>query len=162
MTEQKQICRVDYRAMIASIVYVIAAFSAFPAFGFDLITNTEFKAEQAARGRINGLRQPLSSSTLPRIEIAAPDVSKKIRSPINLEVRFSTEPPALVDPKTLQILYGALRLDITARIRKAAKITPNGIVAENATLPAGVHRLLIRVGDSAGRYAEKEVRFESE
>jgi hypothetical protein len=146
-----------------SLIAVAAVFATCPAFAFDLITNAEFKAEQSARIPLGSLRQPLTPSSVPRIEIAAPpDLSKRIRSPINLEVRFATDPPAVVDPKTLQILYGALRLDITDRIRKAAKVTPTAIVAENAKLPAGSHRLFIGIADSAGRYAEKEVKFESE
>lgn len=146
-----------------SLMAVAAVLAACPAFAFDLITNAEFKAEQAAHKPFGSLRQPLTPSSVPRIEITAPpDLSKRIRSPINLEVRFATDPPAVVDPKTLQILYGALRLDITDRIRKAAKVTPAAIVAENAKLPAGSHRLFIGISDSAGRYADKEVKFESE
>lgn len=156
--------RPNYQSRLnCALIALAAVFAACPALAFDLITNVEFKAEQAAHKPFGSLRQPLTPSSLPRIEITAPpDLSRKIRSPINLEVRFATEPPAVVDIKTLQIYYGALRLDITDRIRRAAKVTPTAIVAENAKLPTGSHRLFIGIADSAGRYAEKEVKIESE
>ena len=87
-----------------SVIALAAVFAACPAFAFDLITNAEFKTEQSVHKPFGSLRQPLTPSSLPRIEITAPpDLSRKIRSPINLEVRFATDPPAVVDPKTLQI-----------------------------------------------------------
>jgi hypothetical protein len=146
----------------ATLVALLSIFAPCPVFSFELISNAEFKAERGARGGITELRQTLTPSNVPRIEISAPDISKKIKSPINLEVRFATDPPAVVDPKTLQVLYGALRLDITERIRKAAQITSRGISAENAVLPTGSHRLIIGIADSAGRYAEKQIRIQTE
>ncbi len=67
--------------------------------------------------------------------------------------------PATINAESLRILYGALRINITDRVKRAARLTADSISAEGATLPAGTHRLFIDIADSAGRAAEKEVSF---
>jgi hypothetical protein len=134
-----------------------------PALAFELITESEHRAALSAeREALTALTRSIEPPTQPRIEVASPDVTAGIKSPITIELRFFSNPPATVDPGSLRVLYGVLRINITERIRRAARITAEGIRSEGATLPSGTHRLLIGIGDSAGRFAEKEIRFSVE
>ena len=60
------------------------------------------------------------------------------------------------------MLYGAFKIDITARITKFVKVTTEGFNLENAQIPVGKHRLTLQVQDEKQRVAERELRFEVE
>ncbi len=95
----------------------------------------------------------------PQIEWGAPDVAKTIKPPISIRVHFVPTAPAAINPESLRILYGAFRINITDRVKRAARLTADSISAEGATLPSGTHHLFIDISDSDGRSAEKEVSF---
>ena len=144
----------------ASMTLIFGGWVISPAFGFQLVTEAEYIADRDANpSAIAPRMRSLPVSGAPKIEIIAPAGSANIKPPITIEVRFSAEPPAQVQPETLRLLYGAFRLNVTDRIRGKAKVTSDGISAPDATLPSGTHRLFIGISDSAGRYSEREVRF---
>ena len=87
----------------------------------------------------------------PAIEIVSPDLKEAITSPTKVELRFRPVAPATVKPESFRALYGAFRIDITSRLREFAKVTPEGLVLEHATLPTGAHRIFMEVQDSTGR-----------
>lgn len=128
---------------------------------FELVTPEESRAAQ--RADHGGAPERSRSISQPRIDITSPaDLNAALRSPITIDVRFSSLTNAVVDPASFRVLYGAFRINITERIRRAAKITAEGVRADGAALPAGSHRLFIGIGDTAGAFAEKEVRFQIE
>jgi hypothetical protein len=67
-----------------------------------------------------------------------------------------------VDPGSFRALYGALRLDVTDRIRRHARIDGTGLVAEDVALPAGQHRIILSVADEHGRRGERDFRLRVE
>ena len=77
-------------------------------------------------------------------------------------MQFRPQPDAPIDPATFKVMYGAFRVDITARITKFVKVTPDGFSLENAQIPVGKHRLTLLVLDEKQRAAERELRFEVE
>jgi hypothetical protein len=100
----------------------------------------------------------------PRIDLLRPalDTQPRLRSPFPIEVRFIPLPDAAVDPASFRVLYGNLRLDVTARILAQVKVAAAGFSLAEAAIPAGRHRLLLRVGDQKQRTGELDLRFEVE
>ena len=152
---------------------VMASFAAIAVTGsFVLVSPAEYGRDQTARavptadGRTAGevFDQQIWTRALdaPAIEVIVPPAGAVIHPPINIEVRFTPAPGASIDLSTLRIRYGVIGLDVTDRIRKAAKVTPDGIHAEGAKLPAGNHALSIEIGDNQGRKNKQTFKFRVE
>ena len=92
--------------------------------------------------------------------LAAPDL--KVKAPFEIAVQFKGQSDSAIDPGTFKVLYGAFKIDITSRITKFVKVTPEGFALENAQIPVGKHRLTLQVQDEKQRVAERELRFEVE
>ncbi len=124
---------------------------------FVLVTEAEAAASIAAGGVITprSVGQPGSL----QIELIAPDISKAISAPTNIEVRFVGNPPSEPKPDTFRILYGAFRIDITQRLLGVAKVTKEGIKIQEAVLPKGRHQLSMSISDSMGRQSQQTVAF---
>jgi len=58
-----------------------------------------------------------------------------------------------------RVLYGLLKIDLTERLQRQARLSERGLVVEAARMPQGTHRLLLRVADDKGRVAEQTVVF---
>jgi len=125
----------------------------------ELVTRPEVEVSRAhalpALARSRSIESPLA----PRIDLIAPDVAGAVRSPLMIVVRFAATAPAKIDPESFRAYYGALRINITDRIKKNAQVLESGISVEGATLPSGSHRLVLVIADSTGRVAEKDIRF---
>lgn len=105
---------------------------------------------------------PLSGSE-PAIEIIQPSVkSGKVGSPMTIEVKFRPAEGKKIDPSSFKLFYGAFKLDVTERLLKTAKITASGFSIDNVEIPAGEHRLVLRVSDDAGASGIKELRVKVE
>ena len=72
---------------------------------------------------------------------------------------FEAKNNATIEIDSLKFLYGWLGLDITPRIKKNAVITASGLSANNVTLPEGEHVITVKISDSLGRMATKEIEF---
>jgi hypothetical protein len=64
---------------------------------------------------------------------------------VGIDLRFLTSGAAKINWDSLKILYGAFKLDITDRVKKEAKVLPDGIQIASANLPIGSHKLVIQV-----------------
>lgn len=96
----------------------------------------------------------------PEIVLVEPsDLSRPLSKPFPISLAFKANDGAAVKPETFKALYGMLKLDITDRITKKAKVSPEGIVVEKAEIPSGDHRLILRVTDDQGRRGEAELKF---
>jgi hypothetical protein len=136
---------------------------------FTLVTNGdvaaerrfEAKAANAPPAAARGLGAPPQNPAAPPfIKIISPQPDNQaVASPIRIELAFQTSADAHVIPDSFKVLYGLLKIDITEKIRPYAKVTETGLVAENAAIPAGNHRLFLEISDSAGRTAVRELRF---
>lgn len=101
---------------------------------------------------------------VPVIDILKPEpvADLKVKAPFTIAVQFKAQADAPIDPNTFKVLYGAFKIDITSRITKFVKVTPEGFSLENAQIPVGKHRLTMQVQDEKQRVAERELRFEVE
>jgi hypothetical protein len=130
--------------------------------GFQLLSAGEYRSELAARAA-PGAKLSLRGADLdaPTITVVAPAGSAAITPPVDIDLRFKAAPGATVDPKTLKILYGFLKIDVTQRIVSApgVEISAAGLKAAGARLPSGDHKLLIEVADNLGRTARQPLEF---
>lgn len=103
-------------------------------------------------------------AVVPLIEILKPEPTTdlKVVAPFAIQVQFRSQADAEIVPDTFKVMYGALKLDITSRITKYVKVTPEGFMLDNAKIPSGKHRLTLQVQDSKQRVAERELRVEVE
>jgi hypothetical protein len=100
------------------------------------------------------------AETPPAIEIVRPDSSQVVRSPVDIELRFSAAPGAHVVPTTFRVCYlGLLAVDITDRLVGHSALSDTGLQAFGATLPSGNHHLRLVLADDANRIGIKEVSF---
>lgn len=138
---------------------LLAASLAWGAMAQALVLVTE---EEAVASRSAGavlVPRTVPQPGAPRIQFVAPDISRPIIAPTPIEVRFVVDPPAELKPESFRVLYGVLRVDVTARLLGAARITREGISVKEATLPSGRHQLLLSVADSLGRETLQWVSF---
>jgi hypothetical protein len=96
----------------------------------------------------------------PAIEIVRPVVKEgKVASPVAIEVRFKPVAGKSIDPASFKLYYGAFKIDVTDRLLKTAKVTSSGFSIDKVDIPAGSHRLVMRVGDDTGAVGIREIKF---
>ena len=146
-----------YKNYLAVMLWMGLTASICSAQPFVLVTEAEAAASFAAGGMMNP--RTLSQPGSPQIELLAPDISKAIAAPTNIELRFVGNPPSEPKPETFRILYGAFRIDITQRLLGVAKVTKDGIKVRDAVLPKGRHQLYLTILDSMGRQSQQLFSF---
>jgi hypothetical protein len=125
-----------------------------------LITKEEFEQSLAAT-------QPLSRSVgrtsgspdAPTIEVNQPDATKPIKPPVTIRIRFRPKEGATIDLTSFRVTYGSLAVDITNRIIQHAHVSAAGLVAHNADVPAGHHRVTLQIADNMHRAAIRTFEF---
>ena len=96
----------------------------------------------------------------PLIEVISPVIKDgKVASPVSIEVRFKAATGKAIDSSTFKIFYGAFKLDVTSRLLKTAKVSNAGFAINKADIPAGAHRLVMRVSDDSGATGLTELKF---
>lgn len=143
--------------------------AATPGVVFELVTREEAAREARAAAtapapppRSRGVPQPPGPGHAPTIQIIAPEGEAAVSSPLRLEVSFQPAPDARIVPDSFRVLYGVLKIDLTERLQRQARLSERGVVVEGAQVPQGTHRLLVRVADDKGRVAEQAVVFHVE
>lgn len=127
---------------------------------WDLVTGEE--AAASARIGLPPVVRSLGQGAAPRIEVVAPDETAALRAPLTIRLAFRAAPGGRIDPDSFRALYGALRLDVTDRIRRHARVDGTGLLAEGVALPAGQHRILLSIADNQGRRGERDFRLRIE
>lgn len=118
----------------------------------EAITGREYESRNMAKS--------FAPAGAPIIELRSPTLGFPLTMPIRIEIKFNAVSPATIKPETFKVRYGALRLDITDRLRGVGKILSGGIEVEQATLPKGSHRLFVEIRDSLDRLGEQVVDLE--
>lgn len=95
----------------------------------------------------------------PVIEVVRPQEGQPLSAPVTIQLRFRPQAGAPINPASFQASYGAFGLDITQRLLQYARVDPGGMVLENVAIPAGSHRITLKVADAAGRTGERTFRF---
>ena len=127
---------------------------------FDLVSQSEYLASEAQEKSVPSFVARASAGPSdPIIDIRSPSLAGPVKAPVSIDLRFLASGAAKINWESLKILYGAFKLDITDRVRKEAKVLPDGIQIASANLPSGSHKLLIQVANTEGKQAEREVRF---
>ncbi len=122
----------------------------------------QYRAEQGITSDNVSLRS-LQLEFVPMIKVLAPqDTTEALKSPVHIELSFSTTGDAHVIPATFRAFYGFLRMDITNQVKQNATLNEHGLIVENAEVPSGSHRLYVQISDDRGRMAERELRFRVE
>lgn len=125
-----------------------------------LVTEAEAQASRAAPETISPKAAPAPDA--PRIQLLAPSLAGAVPTPTRIQLQFSSPVGAPIRPETFKVYYGAFRIDITARIAGAARVTAEGVDVAQAVLPSGSHKLLLEVQDGAGRTGERLLQFSVE
>jgi hypothetical protein len=129
------------RALIAGLGITTLGLPAPSAIAWDLVSPEDERQEDLI--------------TPPTIEVIRPDLAKPISGPATIQLAFRTQPGASILPSTFEATYGFLGLDITARLLQHAKLTPQGITAEDVSIPSGQHSITLSVADTMGRTAKR-------
>lgn len=125
---------------------------------FMLVSPEEFAQSQAAP-HIEPKALILPEPGAPEIVVVSPTAQGTIPTPMDIRLTFVPADGAQIDPDSLRILYGWLKLDITDRVMKHAKFSTSELSASGADIPAGNHKIVIRVSDDKGRTGERTVKF---
>ena len=157
-------CTPLLRAAVAAtwMTLLLLATPASAAQPFDLVTPAEAQRDAAAprqaRSRAMPPATPATPARAPTLEVIAPQgEDNPLSSPLRIEVAFKAPPDARIVPSTFRLLYGVLKIDLTDRLQKYATIRESGVVVDQARVPDGTHRLIVRVADDKGRFGEQEL-----
>jgi len=146
-----------YRRNLIIGVIASAYFGIRQARAWPLVTRQQVQRENAApRGQAAAAT---ARSGAPTIRIEEPDITRPVRSPVNIRIRFQAAANATIEVNTLRVRYGRLGIDLTRRILAHARPTPSGVFVEDADLPRGRHRVTIQIADNMGRVGSKSFDF---
>jgi hypothetical protein len=145
------------RAFLIAMVAMYASRSR--AAGWRLITDEEFQSDRVAPHTPEVVPFSLPAEGAPIIEVKQPDVTKPIKSPVTIELRFSAQNGAKIDTSSFRATYGWLSIDITSRILDHAQLTEEGLVAMDANLPSGNHKVSLQIGDNRQRITVRTFQF---
>ncbi|MDD5248756.1 MAG: hypothetical protein PHY45_07215 [Rhodocyclaceae bacterium] len=96
----------------------------------------------------------------PDISMVSPaSLAEPLKAPFPIRIVFKAQDGATIKPESFRALYGFLKVDITERLAGRAKVGPEGISVDSANIPAGNHRIVLRVSDDRDRQGETEIRF---
>jgi hypothetical protein len=128
----------------------------------ELITAEEALASQTAVPML-AVDETSANPQGPVIAVVdAEALSQPVKNPFSIEILMQAQRDAELNYASFKALYGAFKIDITERLLKEASKTPTGLKIANVQIPSGRHKILLRVSDSKGRTAEKEIAFKVE
>jgi hypothetical protein len=123
-----------------------------------LVTVDEAR-RSAAMGPVS-VPRAISPPDAPAIVVVAPqDPDKPLVPPVTIRVLFKPQPGSSIAVKTFQALYGFFNIDITSRLLQHAKVTADGLVAENVDIPSGEHEVTLEIADNQGRVGTRTFKF---
>jgi hypothetical protein len=92
------------------------------------------------------------------IVVYPPPKTGMIQSPFGFKVKFEPHGGTQINLDTLTVVYKRIpAIDLTARIKPYVR--PDGIDMPDAQVPAGDHRIMITVRDSAGHEGRADIHF---
>lgn len=129
------------------------------AYALELITEAEFQQELAAQasGVREKRRRAVPPPGAPRIEVLSPNTQGSVNSPFDIRVKFVPESGAQIAADSFKVLYGVFGLDITSRVMQSAQFENNVLRIEKASIPAGKHRLTLKIRDSQQREVQQDL-----
>ena len=128
----------------------------------DLITLEEAKASQAVMLMLTVDETPVNPQGPVIAVVDAEALMQPVKNPFSIEILMQVQRDAELNLASFKAFYGAFKIDITERLLKEASKTLNGLKLANLQIPSGRHKILLRVSDTKGRTAEKEIAFKVE
>ena len=124
---------------------------------WELVTRNEIRRESTAHH--NRAAPAAAQAGAPTITVEEPNLNHRIAPPVTLRVTFRPHGGATIDPRTFRATYGRLGIDITHHIVTNAKLSASGLVANNASVPAGSYRVTLQVADNRHRVGRRTFEF---
>src|SRR5262249_24351315 len=133
------------RAFLSGLLATCIAFCASigPSTAWELLTRNEIHRESAAHH--NKAAPAAAQPDAPIITVEEPNLNQRIAPPVTLRITFRPQGGATIDPRTFRATYGWLGIDITHHIVAHAKLSASGLVANNASVPAGSYRVTMQI-----------------
>ena len=151
------------RRHLQSLLFGCAMFAALgAAWSGDLIMADEALASQAVVGMLLVEETPANPKGPVIAVVDADALAQPVKNPFNIEILMQAQRDAELNLASFKAFYGAFKIDITDRLLKEASKTLTGLKLANLQIPSGRHKILLRVSDSKGRTAEKEIAFKVE
>jgi hypothetical protein len=143
------------RLLLVAAAFVLVPFATIAQGTWKLLTPDEIARDDAAPQ----VPVPPDLPAPPTIDLVRPDISRPIRNPATIELRFSPGPGQSIDMRSFNATYGWLGINITRRLLDHATLIPSGLLAEGVELPAGNHRVTISIADTSGKTASRTFQF---
>lgn len=128
----------------------------------ELITAEEALASQTALPMLAVDETPVNAQGPVITVVDAEALAQPVKNPFSIEIFMQAQRDAELNFASFKAFYGAFKIDITERLLKEASKTVTGLKLANLQIPSGRHKILLRVSDSKGRTAEKEIAFKVE
>jgi hypothetical protein len=95
------------------------------------------------------------------VVVYPPPKTGMIQSPFAFQVKFKPHGGTEIDLDSLRVVYKRIpAIDLTGRLKPYVR--PDGIDMPSADVPAGDHRIMIFVKDTAGHEGQADIRFDVE
>jgi hypothetical protein len=124
-----------------------------------LVTQEEFQQDSAAPRFRGDIIAPTEMPGAPIIKVDEPAQTTAIRTPVSIHLRFLPQRGAAIDLASFRATYGWLGIDITSRIIEHAQINASGLVANNAEIPSGHHKVTLQIADNLHRVGSRVFEF---
>lgn len=145
---------------LAFVICTSAAWAGEPAW---LVTPDEVREDATWAQKHPGAGEFAAKAFVPgapAIAMVSPaSLTEPLKAPFPIHISFKAQEGATIKPESFRALYGFLKVDITERLAGRTKIAPDGINVERADIPAGNHRILLRISDDRDRQGETEIKF---
>lgn len=128
----------------------------------ELITAEEAQASQAAVPMLAVDEAPMNPQGPVIAVVDAEALAQPVKNPFSMEILLQSQRDAELNFASFKAFYGAFKIDITQRLLKESSKTLTGLKIANVQIPSGRHKILLRVSDTKGRTAEKEIAFKVE
>jgi hypothetical protein len=151
-----------FRQVTSFLVGSMLLFCTGVALSGDLITLEEAKASQAVMLMLTVDETPVNPQGPVIAVVDAEALVQPVKNPFSIEILMQVQRDAELNLASFKAFYGAFKIDITERLLKEASKTLNGLKLANLQIPSGRHKILLRVSDTKGRTAEKEIAFKVE
>ena len=151
-----------FRQATSFLVGSMLLFCTGVALSGDLITLEEATASQAVMLMLTVNETPVNPQGPVIVIVDAEALVQPVKNPFSIEILMQVQRDAELNLGSFKAFYGAFKIDITERLLKEASKTLNGLKLANLQIPSGRHKILLRVSDTKGRTAEKEIAFKVE
>jgi hypothetical protein len=122
-----------------------------------LVSDDEFQRDLAAPH--HAPTRALTAAGAPRIEVVKPNSETQLPRPFSVRIRFVPQGDAAINLASFRAGYGWLDIDITKRMLEHAKLSADGLAADDVDAPAGEHRVNISIADTLGRVGTRSFKF---